>query len=236
MSKLNEWLKKHGLTDELVAEAEGIAAEDAQAELDKTVAGLKSKNTELLNKLKNPSDDIEKNPKFILIQSELDEAKANLAKAQANEAAAKTAQAKAEKERDDKVKASDSMVADLLIDGGLTAAFSGAVKPAHLEAVKLLHKAKFTIEKGEDGKPRAVATVMENGTAKKLDPKAYVSAWLGTDEGKEWALAGANAGGGAGGSNGGAGGKAWKDMSLDERTALYHSNPAQAEALAAASK
>lgn len=102
--------------------------------------------------------------------------------------------------------------------------------PELLNGAIALHRGKIEVdeEKGE-----AFATV--DGTRKTLDE--YLQGWAGSEEGKHYIAAGGNSGGGAAGSGGGSGaGKAWKDMSLDERTNLYRANPAQADALAAASK
>ena len=203
MSKLSDWLKKHGIPDDLVAEAEGIAAEETQGAVDKEVAGLKTKNTELLGKLAKHSDDIESNPKYILLQTELEEAKGNVTKAQADLAAAKTAQSKAEKERDEKVKASEKTVADLLIDGGLTAALAEGTPAHNIKALKALHAPSFGVEY-IDGKPRAVASVKDkDGKERKLEPSDYLKEWFATDEGKNFAKAPGSSGGGAPGSGGG---------------------------------
>ena len=236
MDKLKELLKELGATDAQIDKAEGIVNESTQAAIDAEVAGLKKKNKELLEKYKNPDDDARQ--KLIMLESERDELQANLARLQKDMETVKADKLKAEKERDEKVSAANQTVADLLIDGGLTSALAGAVKPAHMEAVKLLHKSKFTVELGEDGKPRAVASVKgADGTVKKLDPKAYVTEWMNTPDGKEWALASSNSGGGASGSGAGGGtNKAFKDMTLDERTQLFKANPAQYSALEAASK
>ena len=234
MEKLKELMKKLGATDAQIQEAEGLVSEATQSAVDTEVAGLKKKNKELLEKYKNPDDDAR--AKLMTLEQERDEARTDLARLQKDLEAAVKAKAAAEQDRDARVKMANDTVASLLIDDGLTSAFAGSVKPAHLEAIKLLHKSKFAVEQGEDGKPRAVASVKgADGTVKKLDPKSFAAEWLGTPEGKEWAIASGNSGGGAAGSgSGGMAGKAWKDMSLDERTKLYQENPAQAQALASA--
>ena len=204
MDKLKELLKKLNATDAQMTEAEGFVSELSQAAVDTEVAGLKKKNKELLEKYKNPDDDAR--AKLITLEQERDEARTDLARAQKDLETATKAKTNAEKERDDKVKAANDTVSNLLIDEGLTAAFAGAVKPAYLNALKLEHKGKFTVEIGEDGKPHAVASVKgADGTVKKLDPKAYATEWLGSADGKEWALVGGNSGGGAAGSGGGSG-------------------------------
>jgi len=235
MDKLKELLKKLGATDEQVTEAEGLVTVSTQAAIDKEVLGLRTKNAELLKKYKDPDDNAR--TQLIALETKKGELEADLARAQSDLAVANTAKEKAEKDAIDKVGKANEMVSNLLVDEGLTAAFAGFVKPAYLNALKLEHKGKFTVEIGEDGKPHAVASVKgADGTVKKLDPKAYATEWLGSADGKEWALAGGNSGGGAGGSGGtGGASKAWKDMSLDERTNLYNTNPAQYNAMSAAS-
>jgi len=226
MDRLKALLKKLGATDEQVAEAEGLVTEHTQSAVDAEVAGLKKKNKELLEKYKNPDDDARN--KLIALEQERDELKADLARIQKDSDAAKAKLAKAEKERDDQVAAAKKTVADLLVDGGLTAAFAGKVKDAHLTAVKLLHAGKFVVEYDADGKPKALATVKSaDGKEKKLTPAEFASEWLGSAEGREWALAGRNVGGGAGGSGtgGDAPGKKWAEMSYQEQIKLYKANP-----------
>lgn len=214
MDKFKEWLKKQGMTDAQITEAEGLITEHTQAAVDTEVAGLKKKNKELLEKYKNPDDDAKS--KLITLETERDELKADLTRAQSDLATEKTKRTTLEKELGDKVAAADKSVAELLIDGGLTQILAESTFPQNIKALKALHASQFVIEKDEAGKPKAVAVIKDkDGKEKKVGPADYFKEWFASDEGKHFAKAPGGSGGGSGGSGEGAAGSTDKKARYD---------------------
>jgi len=189
-------------------------AEELQAELDAVL----TKNQELLREVKlakAKAKGAEIDPEeFARLQSENEELKSSLDKASKN---GKTEIEKLTKALSEK----DGALQSYLIDGGLSDALAkSGVRPEFMDAAKALLKAQAGI-KADGGKYEA-----------QIGGKALTEAigeWA-TGAGKHFIAAPNNSGGGASGGNGGAGGKKFAEMSSDERTALYRSNPAAYEA------
>lgn len=176
------------------------------------IAGLKSKNTELLGKIakirKEGSPDAA--AELERVEGELASTKTALSKATRD-------LNKAVKERDDykiESETSSKAASNLLIENGLTEALTTAnVGKGFLPAVKALLIGKAVVEK--DGDKSVV----------KVDGKPlgeFVKSWSLSDEGKSYVTAPANGGGNSlgGKANGGHGDK--KIISMND----YNANPA----------
>jgi len=166
---------------EAVAEAVGEATE-----------GLKSKNSELLGKLKKAQKNAEIDPAdHAALEAELEESQNKL---RAAEKTAKTAVAEAEKSKKS-FEGESKVVHDLLVDQGLSAALleNGVKKPQFLNAAKALLANRVTLE--ADGDKR-VAKVGDKSLAD------HIKEWAGSDDGKEFVDAASNSGGGGGGGGG----------------------------------
>ena len=184
------------------------AIKDAVAEaVGEATEGLKSKNTELLGKLKKAQKGAEIDPAdHAALQSELDETQEKLRKA---EKTAKTATAEAEKSKKS-FEGESKVVHDLLVDQGLSAALleNGVKKPQFLSAAKALLKGQVVLE--ADGEKR-VAKVGDKALGE------YIKEWAGSDDGKEFVDAASNSGGGGGGGKGGASNEDLAKMSPEAR-------------------
>ena len=155
--------------------------------------GLKTKNTELLGKLKKAQKDATIDPAdHAALQAELDDTEAKLATAlKETKAATKTA--------DDAKKAfeGESKVAhNLLVDNGLSAALleNGVKKASYLKAAKAMLAGQVVLT--ADGDKR-IAKVGDKLLAD------YIKEWAASDEGKTFVDAAVNSGSGAGGGAGG---------------------------------
>lgn len=200
-----------------------MTLEELQAkvkELAESNDALASKNRELLTEVKTfkaKARGAEIDPaEFEQLKSELEETRSALSKAEKL--------AKAETEKLSKALAEkDGALQKFLIDGGLSDALAKAgVAPQFMDAAKALLRQNAQI-KAEDGNYQAL-----------MGDKPLVDAikeWASSETGKHFVLATRNSGGGAPGSNQGATTKAFKDMSSEERTALYRKDPAQYEQL-----
>lgn len=192
-----------------------------KAAVEEAVAGLQTKNQELLGKLKKAQKDATIDPaEHAALQTELEQAQAKLAEATK---AMKTITTEAEKHK--KAYETEAQFAHrLLVDNGLTDALVKAgVKPEYMKAAKALHSGSVALV--VDG---------ENRVAKIGDKilSDFVTEWAKSDEGKHFVAAPANQGGGAnGGGTGGGSTKKWSEMNLDERTTLFKSNPEHAKQL-----
>lgn len=163
-----------------------------KAAVDEAVAGLQTKNAELLAKLKKATKDAQIDPsEHAALQSELDATQAKLADAAK---ALKAANAEAEKVK--KAYESESKLThNLLVENGLTDALTkaGVTNPVHLRAAKAMLSGQVQlIAEGEN----RIAKVGEKPLAD------YVSEWAKGDEGKYFVAAQQNGGGGAPGGNG----------------------------------
>jgi len=192
-----------------------------KAAIEEAVTGLKEKNQELLGKLKKAQKDATIDPAdHAALQTELEQAQNQILEANK---ALKTANLDADKHK--KAFEAESQFAHrLLVDNGLTdAILKVGVKPELSKAVKAMMAGLVKLD--VDGENR-VAKIGDKPLAD------YVSEWAKSDEGKHFVAAPANNGGGAnGGGHGGGSTKKWAEMNLDERTALFKSNPEQAKAM-----
>jgi len=164
------------------------------------VAGLRAKNTELINKLQKAQKDATIDPAdYAALQAELDANETKLA-----EAVKELKTIKTENEKIKKAYEAESKVThDLLVDTGLSTALLGVgvKKPMYLKAAKAMLAGQVVLM--ADGDKR-VAKVGD----KELE--IFVKEWATTDEGKAFVDAPGNAGGGA---HGGAGGSPDGDFS-----------------------
>lgn len=213
--ELQEFLK----TDE----AQGAIKEAAKIIAEEEAKGLKSKNTELLGKLKS-------------LQEQLDEIKT--AKEQAEEEAAlksgdiekikeslKSQYSKEIEKLQSSLQDKDSKLHSLLIDNGLTESLSKAgVAPHHLDVVKAYIKSQNKAEIAEND---GALIAKFNG----VPLSEFVTQWAQGDQGKHYVAAPQNSGGGANGANGGgkaANGLKKAEMSVKEKTAYIREHGKEA--------
>lgn len=150
------------------------------------------------------------------LKSQLEETKSALSKAE------KTYKAEIEKLTKN-LGEKDGALQKYLIDGGLTDALAKAgVAPQFMDAAKALLRQQAAI-KADDSGLQAVL-----GDKPMMDA---IKEWAASDTGKHFVAAPRNSGGGAAGSQNGGTQKPFKDMTSEERTTLYRTNPAQYEAL-----
>lgn len=189
-------------------------------ELSKSNEALAAKNRELLSEVKTykakaKGADIDPE-EYAKLQTEVEDLRAALDKT--------SKASKIEAEKLQKVLAEkDGALQSILIDGGLTEAMVKAgVRPELMPAVKALLRSKAAI-KADGGAYQAV-----------MGDKAIAEAvaeWATSDEGKHFVAAPANNGGGAlGAGSGGGRAKRFSEMTTDERTALYRTDPKAYEA------
>jgi len=167
-----------------------------KAAIDEAVAGLQTKNTELLAKLKKAQKDATIDPAdHAALQAELDATQAKLAEAVK---AAKAANTEAEKFK--KTYETEAQVAHkLLVDNGLTEALLKAgVKPEYQKAAKALLSGQVALVADGDNR---IAKVGDKALAD------FIGEWAKGDEGKHFVAAIPNGGGGAPGGGSGAGEK-----------------------------
>ncbi|MDD5724456.1 MAG: hypothetical protein PHY29_12090 [Syntrophales bacterium] len=166
-----------------------------KAAIDEAVAGLQTKNTELLAKLKKAQKDATIDPAdHAALQAELDDVQTKLATALKD---AKTAKAEAETAKK-ALEGEAVFVSKLLVDNGLNdALLKAGVKPEMTKAVKALLSGQVTLK-----------TEGENRIALMGDKPLSdaVIEWAKSDEGKHFVAAPANQGGGATGGKTGADG------------------------------
>lgn len=160
--------------------------------IDEAVAGLQTKNTELLAKLKKAQKDSTVDPsEHAALQSELDATQAKLAEAVK---AAKAANTEAEKVK--KAYESESKLThNLLVETGLTDALTkaGVTNPVHLRAAKAMLSGQVQLVAEGDNR---IAKVGDKALAD------YVGEWAKGEEGKYFVAAQQNGGGGAPGGAG----------------------------------
>lgn len=165
-----------------------------QGMIDDAVSGLKSKNDELVGKVKKLSKDKEggiSQDEFDRLEAERDKLKDDLTVVQRDLKAAN----KANETNAATLASERSFNERVLIENGLAAALSanGVTNAAHAKAAAALIRATSKIEISVDGDNRS-ATV----GGKALGD--HVKEWAGTDEGKNFVTATPNGGGGAPGS------------------------------------
>jgi hypothetical protein len=164
-------------------------------DIEEAIAGLQTKNTELLAKLKKAQKDATIDPAdHAALQAELDATTAKLAEATK---ALKTATTEAEKAK--KAYETESQVAHrLLVDNGLTEALTAAkVKPEYQKAAKALLAGQVVLVAEGD---KRIAKVGDKALAD------FVTEWAKGEEGKHFVAAPGNGGGGAPGGGDGKGG------------------------------
>ena len=163
-----------------------------KAAVDEAVAGLQTKNAELLAKLKKATKDAQIDPsEHAALQSELDATQAKLAEAVK---AAKAANTEAEKVK--KAYESESKLThNLLVENGLTDALTkaGVTNPVHLRAAKAMLSGQVQLVAEGDNR---IAKVGDKALAD------YVGEWAKGEEGKYFVAAQQNGGGGAPGGAG----------------------------------
>lgn len=231
MDWLKEMLKGLGVDD---AKIDAIVAQ-AENEREEEVAGLKTKNADLLGKLKKKDDG--EGGKVAELESKIDDLTEQLAKTTRDSEKVRKA---LEKERDDfKALAANEQtaVSRLVLDNGLTEALTKAgVRKELLPAARALLKEQGILSVKSDGDVRkAVAKLAKDGKEEELTLEDYITKhFVASESGKAFIPASGNSGAGAGG-NGGAGGsgagKKWAEMSLKERTELFKTNPTLAAEL-----
>lgn len=196
-----------------------------KAAVEEATTGLAAKNKELLAELKAAKKGREVDPEMVSkLEDRIEELTSQVQAAQ-TEAKAKAKEAeKASKALAD----AEGFTHRLLVDNGLSDALAkaGVTNPAHLKAVRSMLSPMVAIAAEGDSR---IAKVGDKALSE------FVAEWAAGDEGKHFVSAPANSGGGASGSSGSSGGKSFKDMSSEERVALYRSNPAQYEALKSSS-
>lgn len=210
---------------------EDQATKDAiAAAVDAAVAGLKTKNAELLaevkaNKRKGGEVD---HAELERTEAERDKALSDLAEVQKQ---LKTATKGAE-ESTKTLQAEQGYTSRLLIDNGLAAALAeaGVSNPVHAKAAAALLRASSQIAVKVEGDARS-AMVGDKPLSE------FVKAWSQGDEGKQFVAAQGNSGSGASGSGGAAGTvNPWaKDtFNLTQQGKILTENPAQAAAFKSA--
>lgn len=225
MDWLKEMLKGLGVD---AAKIDAIVAQ-AEKEREEEVAGLKTKNADLLGKLKKKDDG--EGGKVAELESKIDDLTEQLAKTTRDSEKVRKA---LEKERDDfKAMAANEQtaVSRLVLDNGLTEALTKAgVRKELLPAARALLKEQGILSVKSEGDVRkAVAKLAKDGKEEELTLEDYITKhFVASESGKAFIPASGNSGAGAGG-NGGAGGsgagKKWAEMSLKERTELFKTNP-----------
>lgn len=198
--EIEELLKTEDAQTAIKAAAKAIAEEEAK--------GLKSKNTELLGKLKTFQDQLDE------IKTAKEEADALAAEKSGDiEKIKETLKNQYTKQIDTlqaQLQDKDGKLHGLLVDNGLTDSLSKAgVAPQHLDVVKAYIKSQNKAEITEiDGK--VVAQL--NG----VPLTDFVTQWAQGDQGKHYIAAPQNSGGGANGANGS--GKATSGLKKAEMT------------------
>ena len=183
----------------ILQDAVDAALEQARDEHQTEVDALKSKNTELLGKLKKAREGNEDAGEVARLESELETSSSQLREAQSKLRTAERELTKVTGERDTAVSERDTAIADRdneFKNNALTSALSEAnIAPHHTDAVKalLMAKNKLTVEGEADERQ-----VLVNG--KPIGD--FVKEYAASDAGKHYILAPANGGGGATGPNG----------------------------------
>ena len=203
------------------ADTKAALAKAVKDAIEEETKGLKAKNDELLAKLKKATKDAQIDPaEHQALQAELDQAKTQIAELQK---VAKTATTEAEKAKK-ALEGESGFVSKLLIDNGLTEALiKTGVKPEMSKAVKALLSGQVQIKVDGDKREAVIGDKSLND---------FVGEWAKSDEGKHFVAAPANNGGGATGAGTQTQTKKkWSEMTLDERSEIFRTNPEQAKAL-----
>jgi len=203
---------------------EGNELEELKGEIE----ALKSKNKELITELRKAKGST--NEEAAKLAADLDDVKVEKVKLEAALKKANDTLAATQKDTESKLAAKSLALQKLIREEGLVKALtSEKVKPEFLPAVAALLREKVEVDE-----EKFEAFVTENGTRKTLTE--FVKNWSASDEGKNFIGAPLSVGGGAlGAGKDGGNGKAWKDMSLDEKTTLFRTQPDLAKRLQAGS-
>lgn len=204
-------------------EAQAAIKDAARAIAEEEAKGLKSKNTELLGKLKSFQDQLDE------IKAAKEEAETKAIEQSGDiEKIKESLQSKYIKEIDDyksRLQDKDTKLHSLLVDNGLTDSLSKAgVAPQHLDVVKAYIKSANKAEIVE----------FEGNLQAQIGGKPlneFVSEWSQGDQGKHYIAAPNNSGGGANGANGSgkaAGVLKKADMSVKEKTAFIREHGKEA--------
>lgn len=195
----------------IVAKLIADALAEAQAEHEGEVEGLKSKNKELLGKLKKAQSGEGDPAEVARLEGELETAKAALKTAEKNLKTVTT-------ERDNFKNASETesnFARNLLVDNALTDALVGAnIAKQFMPAVKAMLAGKASVKAEGDNRQVVVGD-------KTLGD--FVKEWSQGDEGKHYVSAPAN--GGAGATGGKAGGGDGKTMTREAYNELNKTDP-----------
>lgn len=212
------------IVDGLISEA--IKERDEQHETE--IAGLKAKNTELLDRLKKAREGGENSGEVDRLERELDEVRGKLNKAEADNRQAQRDKEKAERAaataEADRAKENE-FSRSLLIENGLTAALKEANVADELAAgAKALLGKDVSVKDAGDGKRELFVGDKSLGD--------YVKEWAASDAGKVYVKAPVNGGGGANNGTGqGGGSKKLSEMTEAERIEMAKTNPAGWDAL-----
>lgn len=198
------------------------------AAVEEATAGLKTKNQELLAKVRKLQAGDQIDPKDVeRLEAEVERLKADLSTANKS---VKDLTKRAET-AETNLAAEAAHTQRLIVDGGLTAALTeaGVTNPVMLKAAAALLRAN-KIDIAAEGDAR-VAKVGDKSLGD------FVKTWAQGDEGKAFVAAPANGGGGARGNGTPGGGAAnpWaKDtLSLTEQGRIFRENPTLARTMAA---
>jgi len=195
-----------------------LNAPEVKAAIDEAVAGLSSKNAELLKEVKELRKGKSVNPEDLdRIESERDDLKAQLDKASKDLKAATATAEKATKALADE----QGFTQKLLIDNGLleTLSKNGVTDPAYQKAaVAMLRSGVQIVVDGEN----RVAKVGDKALAD------HVAEWAKSDEGKRFASAPGNSGGGAGGGSGQGNAKTYTRQQFDNMNPQDQANLSKA--------
>ncbi len=175
-------------------EAVKAIKEAVDAAVTEATAGLQTKNTELLAKLKKAQKDATIDPaEHAALQAELDATQVKLAETAKQLKAATTEAEKAKKALEGESKVTQN----LLVENGLTDALTkaGVTNPVHLKAAKAMLSGQVVLVAEGDKRTAKVGD-------KALSD--FVTEWTKGDEGKFFVAAPNNTGGNAPGGGGGA--------------------------------
>lgn len=187
------------------------------------ITGLKTKNTQLLDRLRKAREGGGDNGEEVArLERELEETAGKLRTAEAELRTVNRKLGEAERDRDTARTAAETEGAfsrNMLIENGLTSALLDAkVDPDLMEAAKALLGKGATVKVDGDSRTAVVGD-------KPLGE--FIKEWAASDSAKRFILAPSNGGGGSHGNpQGGGGPKKLADMSEAERTEMARNNPA----------
>lgn len=208
------------------------ALEQARETHEAEIEGLKTKNTDLIGKLRKARAEggNENTGEIERLETELNEAQGKLRKAESDLRQVNRDVATVTAERDaaqTSLQAETDFARNLLVNNGLTGALVEAnVAPQFLDDVTASLARQVTI-KDSDGERKAFVGDKPLGE--------FVKEWSQSDRGKHYVVAPANGGGGTpppGSPQGGA--KKLYEMTEPERIAAHNANPADFQARVAA--